>query len=167
MQEACLKAFRAFDRFERGTDYKRWLFRILINSVLDWRRRAARDAGHRSPEGVDVVLETPLDPELSFLARAVACEVEAAITALSPEWHEVIYLSFVEGLSYREIAETLGCRIGTVMSRLYRARQTLRRRLAPVLGDPEASAPRGAAAIQSIDMLRARLKDRPRLRDVR
>lgn len=141
VQDTCLKAYRAFDQFARGTDYRAWLFRILANTILDWHRR-----GFRRP--VEVLLDevpplalaarhitaeqTP-DPETHATMNATLRAVEAALAVLPEAWQSVVYLSFVERLSYKEIADILGCPVGTVMSRLYRARQALRRCLSPVL----------------------------------
>jgi RNA polymerase sigma-70 factor (ECF subfamily) len=141
VQDTCLKAYRAFGQFERGTDYRAWLFRILANTILDWHRR-----GFRRP--VEVLLDEvraieiaagdaatrPADPERQAAMKATVGAVEAALDTLPESWQSVVYLSFVEGLSYKEIADILGCPVGTVMSRLYRARQALRRCLSPVLG---------------------------------
>ena len=169
VQETCLKAFRGFDRFERGTEYKSWLFRILINSITDWWRKVSRAAPHVSLEQADGEGEprdapAPLDPERQFFANSFAGEVEAALAALPPEGYIVIYLSFVEGLKYKEIANVVGCPIGTVMSRLYRARQALRHRLAATLSDHDATVRprRQAATVQPIDLIRARMRDRLR-----
>jgi len=173
VQETCLKAFRAFDRFERGTDYKAWLFRILINSALDWHRRTARAAPLISLDGVDALstveaepsAQTPMDPERRLLTKQLRAEIAAALTSLPPEGHAVIHLSFVEGYSYKEIGRILGCPIGTVMSRLYRARRALQGRLAHLVGEDGAAGSGRADNVQSIDSLRARLQGRPRVKD--
>ncbi len=139
VQEACLKAYRAFGQFERGTNYRAWLFRILANTIVDWHRRATRN-----PEEVLIAeltsiepsaREGPLDPEARAVTSALSAEVNAALAALPPAWQAVLLLNFVEGLSYKEIADILACPVGTVMSRLYRARRALRRRLRHLL-DP-------------------------------
>ncbi len=81
----------------------------------------------------DATTWRPPDPETHAAMSATAGAVEAALDALPQAWQSVVYLSFVEGLSYKEIADILGCPVGTVMSRLYRARQALRRCLSAVL----------------------------------
>jgi RNA polymerase sigma-70 factor, ECF subfamily len=149
VQESCLKAYRAFERFERGTDYRAWLFRILTNTVLDWRRRAVRRPVevHLDQAGFEAVLSDPSlfthapGPDRNLAAGSLRAEVEAAVGALSEELQLVVHLSFVEGFSYKEIAEIAGCPVGTVMSRLYRARQVLRRELAhhlDIAAEPDA-----------------------------
>jgi RNA polymerase sigma-70 factor (ECF subfamily) len=171
VQETCLKAFRAFDRFEHGTEYKNWLFRILINSITDWWRKVARAAPLVSLEQAegegeqrDVPVAAPLDPERQFFANSFAGDIEAALATLPPEAYTVIYLSFVESLTYKEIANVVGCPIGTVMSRLYRARQALRHHLAATLSEHGATVRprREAATVQPIDLIRARMRDRLR-----
>lgn len=168
VQEVCLKAYRAFDRFERGTDYKAWLFRILSNTILDLQRKASRkpaevnlDMGSsRFPLTIEAEHTRLLDPEQQLLALSLAHEVRAAIDDLPPEWQAVVLLSFVEGFSYKEIATLLGCPIGTVMSRLYRARQFLRQRLEPSLqGEDDARpkpSPGQGARVIPIELLRLR-----------
>ncbi len=170
VQETCLKAFRAFDRFERGTDYKAWLFRILVNTILDAYRSAARAAPVVSLDGADAVTQdaspalatAALDPERAFLNKSLAAEIQMALRSLSPEWHAVIHLSVIEGYSYREIGDILGCPIGTVMSRLYRARRALQRRLAHVVGSEAPVEERRRDNVEPIGALRARLKGRTR-----
>jgi RNA polymerase sigma-70 factor (ECF subfamily) len=77
------------------------------------------------------------DPEAEVLSSDLAAEIQQAVAALPEGWRTVVHLSFVEGFAYKEIADILGCPVGTVMSRLYRARQVLRKRLAHAL-DAEA-----------------------------
>ncbi len=171
VQEVCLKAYRAFDRFERGTDYKAWLFRILFNTLRDLQRKAARESMDASLNTEHFRMDPSVeaerrrsDPEQQLMAAALAQEVQAAVDALPQEWRAVVLLSFVEGFSYREIADILGCPLGTVMSRLYRARQLLRQCLERSLhgegdADPQGSPGQGASEIP-IDLIRARVKTR-------
>jgi len=160
VQEACLKAYRGFDRFNQGTDYKAWLFRILINTIVDVQRKGAK-------EPIEVALERAAvegeqsglpDPERQLLAASLGQAVRGAIETLPQDWQAVVLLSFVEGFTYREIAELLGCPIGTVMSRLYRARQALRHRLERHLDvEPRRAAGTGPS-VTPIALLRARRK---------
>lgn len=168
VQEVCLKAYRSFDRFERGTDYKAWLFRILINLISDFQRKASRKPVEIDLETEDFLAKHStesesshlVDPERQLLAVSLAREVQAAIDALPQEWQVVVLLSFLEEFSYKEIADILNCPIGTVMSRLYRARQVLRRRLVQYLqseGDTDLENSSGqGASVMSIDLIRAR-----------
>jgi RNA polymerase sigma-70 factor (ECF subfamily) len=170
VQEVCLKAYRGFDHFERGTNYRAWLFRILSNTILDLQRKASKkpievdlDTG-RSRFPLNIVAEHHhlLDPERQLMTASLAHEVRRAIADLPPEWQAIVLLSFVEGFSYKEIADILGCPIGTVMSRLYRARQSLRQRLERQLHGEDDAGPqpsRGAGApVTPIDLLRLRSK---------
>jgi RNA polymerase sigma-70 factor (ECF subfamily) len=170
VQEVCLKAYQAFDHFERGTNYRAWLFRILSNTILDLQRQASKkpievniDTG-RSVFRLNIEAEHNrfLDPEQQLMAASLAHEVRTAIADLPPEGQTVVLLNFVEGFSYKEIAAILGCPIGTVMSRLYRARQVLRQRLERHLHGEDDAGPqlsRGeGAAVMPIDLLRLRSK---------
>jgi RNA polymerase sigma-70 factor (ECF subfamily) len=168
VQEVCLKAYRGFDRFVRGTDYKAWLFRTLINAFVDLQRKAPREprGGGRDPEqhlldrNVEAERSRRLDPEQQLMAASLAQAVQAAVDELPQEWQAVVLLSFVEEFSYREIADMLGCPIGTFMSRLYRARQFLRQRLERSLrgeGDTDPEQPPGqGASVTPIELIRAR-----------
>ena len=146
VQETYLKATRSVARYREGAGTRAWLFRILTNAYID-RYRQRR----RSPEEVqlleggglyDLFLESR-DPatlaaaapwtegELDeFLKDVVSDEVKAALESLPPAFRLVLILRDVEGFSYREIAEITGVPVGTVMSRLFRARRALQQRLA-------------------------------------
>lgn len=143
VQEACLKAYRSFEGFERGTDFKAWLFRILVNTVLDFQRKASRGPREVSLEtgegrlnpSIKAESSCQVDPEEQLMTGELAQQLRSAVEALPQEWRDVVLLSFVEGFRYKEIAAILGCPIGTVMSRLYRARQVLRQRLEGYLSE--------------------------------
>ncbi len=135
VQETVLRAFRFFDRFERGTNVKAWLLRIQYNTFVNRYRRSTKereikDSMSHEPSGEDVVSRDALraltDPTGTALRPLVAREIDAALAALPEEHRLVVVLADVEELSYKEIAEVLGCPIGTVMSRLHRARRALR-----------------------------------------
>jgi RNA polymerase sigma-70 factor (ECF subfamily) len=132
-QETMLKAYRAFHQYRPGTNAKAWLLTILRHTFINEYRRAK----HR-PETVDVHEAERFtvfrdvqdaDPEGSFFAQIVDDEVLRAIDALPDEFRETLVLSDVEGLTYAEIAEVTGVPVGTVKSRLFRARQALQKRL--------------------------------------
>jgi RNA polymerase sigma-70 factor (ECF subfamily) len=133
VQDTMLKAYRAWDRFELGTNAKGWLLTILRHAFInEYRRRKRR------PESVDVsALEqfTVLsdiqedDPQGAFFDRIVDDEVLRAIDELPEAFRETLVLSDVEGLSYQEIARVLEVPVGTVKSRLFRARQMLQVKL--------------------------------------
>lgn len=130
VQETYFKAFRAFESFEeRSFGIKPWLIKILNNTFLN--RRAKEKRGPKSTdqqtleESQAVVESTPVDLDLDHLDQ----EVREAIDRLTPEFRSVLLLWATMELSYQEIADALDIPIGTVMSRLHRARQQVARSL--------------------------------------
>jgi RNA polymerase sigma-70 factor (ECF subfamily) len=122
VQDAMLRAFRAFDGFAGG-DIKAWLLTIVRNC---WRSAGA--AGKRRAHTVldeNLVAAEP-DPEATAVQAGTRRKLDAAIAQLPEEFREVLILREMEDMSYREIAEVTGVPIGTVMSRLARARAALR-----------------------------------------
>lgn len=129
VQDAMLRAFRAFDDF-RGTDAKPWLLAIVRNCCRN-AGKATRRRGHTPlPEDdAGAIPSSDIDPEIQAVRAGESRRVNAAIALLPNEFREVLILREIEELSYREIAETTGTPIGTVMSRLARARGMLREKL--------------------------------------
>jgi RNA polymerase sigma-70 factor, ECF subfamily len=133
VQETMLKAYRAWHQYERGTNAKGWLLTILRHAFInEYRRRT------RHPETVDVDTIEPFavfseiqddDPQGAFFDKIVDDEVLKAIDQLPEAFRETLVLSDVEGMSYQEIAKILEIPVGTVKSRLFRARQLLQGRL--------------------------------------
>lgn len=126
-QETFLRAYRTFERFEAGTDCRAWLLTIM-HSVLINRYHHAR----RHPEtpledlAPDSEALATADAQLTaFIDQAPAPQVEAALLSLPEEYRSVVVLVDIEELSYAEAARALECPVGTVRSRLYRARRTL------------------------------------------
>lgn len=137
VQDTYLRAFRGFHRFNPGTNCRAWLFTILRNAFLNQRRRAGREVLDADMTIVDTAPESATasrtgrgNPEEEFLQTVLHGDVERALQALPLVFREAIVLADFEGLSYKEIAEVVGCPIGTVMSRLARGRQQLRQALA-------------------------------------
>lgn len=136
VQETFLKAYRAFDRYEPGTNARAWLFRILRNTFLNRYERRKREAGAVPLEAVEPVLGAD-DPDLGLspdtydgmLGRVLEDDVRNALMALPEAYRTVVVLADMEGLAYREIAEIVEIPVGTVMSRLFRGRRALRRDL--------------------------------------
>lgn len=133
VQETVLKAYRAWDEFEPGTNCRAWLMTILRNTFINEFRRARR---RPSPVDYDEVAERSVfgslrdeDPEGRFFDRLIDDEVIAAIDQLPEEFRVPVVLSDLEGLSYREVSEIMGIPVGTVKSRLFRARKRLQRTL--------------------------------------
>jgi RNA polymerase sigma-70 factor (ECF subfamily) len=138
VQETFVKALRFYDRFERGSNLKAWLLRIQFNAFVNKYRRRVKEyqvaeSMSQEPAGDATVgasaLRAMLDPEGGALRSLVANEISAALSSLPEEHRTVVLLADVEELSYKEIADVIGCPIGTVMSRLHRARKTLQQRL--------------------------------------
>ena len=129
VQEAYLRAFRFFGGF-RGGDAKAWLLTIVRNtSHSTWRRLGEASTTVPLDEDTPEVEDDTLGPEDLLLQKASGQEVREALDALPLEFREVVVLRELEGLSYKEMAEVTQLPIGTVMSRLARARARLRRGL--------------------------------------
>jgi len=139
VQEAMLRAFKFFDGF-RGADARSWVLKIVRNTCFTWLQanRPSEIAAMAPNElnELEDVLPPPFcsgladDPETLALRRTTAVQIDNALSALSAPLLEVVVLREMEGLSYKEIAAVIDAPIGTVMSRLARARADLRRILA-------------------------------------
>jgi len=140
VQEAALLAFRAFASFEPGTNFRAWFFKILTNCYFSKRRREkSRPVTSDLDDTPDLYLyarsaETGFptqgpDPAAQLLDQLGTERVVAAIDRLPEEYRVVSTLYFMEDLSYEEIAQVLGCPIGTVRSRLHRGRKMLQKAL--------------------------------------
>jgi RNA polymerase sigma-70 factor (ECF subfamily) len=133
-----VKAYRFYDRFEPGTNMKAWLFRILTNTFINKYRRSTRErkvleGREAEPVGDGVMsraaMRTLTDPISEAHRRIITAEIQEALDSLPEDYRVMIVLADVEELSYKEIANIVGCPIGTVMSRLHRARKKMQRRL--------------------------------------
>jgi RNA polymerase sigma-70 factor (ECF subfamily) len=139
VQETYLKAFRAADRFEPGTNLRAWLFTILHNTALNRARDRARDTVAVDSEIVERAAEAPSTgrgtrgpaetPEALLIRDTLAPELQAAIDELPDTFRQAVWLRDVEEFSYAEIAAMLSIPIGTVMSRISRGRHMLFERL--------------------------------------
>lgn len=138
VQEACLRAFRFLDGF-RGGDGRAWLLAIVRNTFYSWLEKNRRHQAGREYEAAADSLDRGgpeaeqafhgTDPERLLLRAAEQQTVEQALLRLPPEVREILVLRELEDMSYKEIAAVLGVELGTVMSRLSRARQRLRAEL--------------------------------------
>jgi RNA polymerase sigma factor (sigma-70 family) len=136
VQEAMLRAFTYFDGF-RGGDARSWILKIVRNTCFTWLEANRRNEIETTSAEELEDIPTPLvhsgfaaDPETLALRRTTALQLNSAIGSLTPMFREVLVLREMEGLSYKEIATVVDAPIGTVMSRLARARAQLRRVLA-------------------------------------
>jgi RNA polymerase sigma-70 factor (ECF subfamily) len=138
VQDVYLRAYRFFDKFEEGTNFKAWIFKILTNTFINRYRKKVREPQQTEFERVeyfyteaekerDDKYETRYD-EQSY-AGLFGDEVNAALGKLTYDFRAVVILCDIEGFSYKEIAKIIGAPIGTVMSRLSRARQQLQKYL--------------------------------------
>jgi RNA polymerase sigma-70 factor (ECF subfamily) len=131
-QEAFIRVFRAWRSFVPGTSFLSWIYRIVTNLHRDELRRRKGRFQEEIPEdnapqefgGQRPLAVTPID---DYVDRQLGEPLSRALAALSPEQRQVVVLADIEEYSYQEIAEIAGCSIGTVRSRLHRARALLRR----------------------------------------
>ena len=146
VQEAFLRAFNAFDQF-RGGDARCWLLTIVRNTCHTWltrnRRRTAGAASY--DDALHAIASDETDPEVVLGRRDDREAVRRAVEGLPVEFREVLVLREFEGLSYQQIAAVAGVPVGTVMSRLSRARDRLERALVPAV-DPATGPSPGSAA---------------------
>jgi len=132
-QDTLAKAVEHVDKYRPGTNARAWLFRIMTNHHNNQRR--ARRPEVQFLEGVeprwdaqtqDLLIRSHLDPERSLVTRLAGSQIREALERLPEDFRMVVVLADLEGFSYREIADQVGCPIGTVMSRLHRGRRLMR-----------------------------------------
>ena len=136
-QEAFVRVYTNIEGFRRASHFYTWFYRILVNLCVDHIRRRSHDTRGDYDETLrkaDTSVLQPSavgDPARSLEQRELGTRIEEALGRLSPVHRAVLHLREVEGLSYKEISQVMGCSIGTVMSRLFHAR----RRMQEMLGD--------------------------------
>jgi len=128
VQEAAMRALSFFDGF-RGGDARAWLLRIVRNTCYTWLRRNRTEKATPLDEARHEAGARAANPEQTAIARAGRTMLRQAIEELPVEFREALVLREIEGLAYKEIAHVTGVPMGTVMSRLSRARNLLRERL--------------------------------------
>ncbi|MBC3810963.1 MULTISPECIES: RNA polymerase sigma factor RpoE [Undibacterium] len=142
VQEAFIKAYRALPNFRGDSAFYTWLYRIGINTAKNYLVTQGRRAPTSTDADVDEA-ETFVDadglrdintPESLLASKQIAETVNAAMSSLPEELRNAITLREIEGLSYDEIADVMLCPIGTVRSRIFRAREAIAERLRPILG---------------------------------
>jgi RNA polymerase sigma-70 factor (ECF subfamily) len=138
VQDTLLKALRAREHFLPGSNMRAWLLRILTNTFINRYRRGGLERSVLEGPDADpladgwvgaATMESMRDPESGALRSLLEKEIVRALDELPEEFRLAVVLSDVEELSYREIADIMGCPIGTVMSRLHRGRRLLKKRL--------------------------------------
>ncbi|MCP4599512.1 MAG: sigma-70 family RNA polymerase sigma factor [Proteobacteria bacterium] len=138
VQDTYLKAFRFVHKFEWGTNLKAWLFRIQTNTFINEFRHKRHERHYLERAAAEPIYDEVFDreaqayatnPETHAFTRFFKEDLERALDDLPDDFRVVVVLADIGGLSYKEIADMLGCPIGTVMSRLHRGRRLLQREL--------------------------------------
>jgi RNA polymerase sigma-70 factor (ECF subfamily) len=135
VQEASLRAVRYFRTFVGG-DGRAWFLRIVRNTCYGWHRRRYQPTTDSFDEEQHSSTRTQSDPETLLLQTDDAVSIARALSSLPDHFHQLLVLREREGLSYRELSEVIGIPMGTVMSRLSRAREAFRRALDTGLPQP-------------------------------
>ncbi len=141
-QESFVKAWKSIKRFRRHSSFYTWVYRIVMNVTIDWlRKKQIKGAGSEFDDSIQL---KEIDPASRTVPKAeplphermerneIRAKIDNAIGQLSPEHRAVILMKEIDDMQYHEIAETLGCSIGTVMSRLFYARKKLQNLLRDV-----------------------------------
>ena len=160
VQDAALLAYRGFGSFERGTNFKAWFFRILTNAFYSRHRKEKHERANLSTEDVPPLYlysrtaEAGLhgrdpDPAAAIMERLDTEQVAEALESLPTEYRVVATLYFIEDFSYQQIADVVGCPVGTVRSRLHRGRRMLQKALWHIAQERGITTERGAAAGES------------------
>lgn len=144
VQETFIKAYRAIGNFRGESAFYTWIYRIAINTaknlLLTQKRKPSQALEYENEEGETFEDNSALSnidtPESLYLTRQVAETVNKAMMALPSDLRDAIVMREIDGLSYEEIAEAMGCPIGTVRSRIFRAREAISQKIKPLL-DPK------------------------------
>jgi len=136
LQETYMKAFRFWDKYEKGTNIRAWLFRIMKNTYINRYRKETREPGMVDYDDVENFYDSIRDEgtdsndlQKSMYRNMLSDEVTEALQSLPEDFKTVVILCDIEELTYEEIAEFLNCPIGTVRSRLHRGRKILEEKL--------------------------------------
>jgi len=136
LQETFMKAFRFWDKYEKGTNIRAWLFRIMKNSYINRYRKETREPGMVDYDDVENFYDSIRDDSTDsndlqkrMYSNMLSDEVTEALQSLPEDFRTVVILCDIEGLMYDEISEFLNCPIGTVRSRLHRGRKMLEEKL--------------------------------------
>jgi RNA polymerase sigma-70 factor (ECF subfamily) len=144
-QDSFLKAWKSIKRFRGRSSFYTWIYRIVMNVTIDWlRKKHVRGAGAEFDDAIQLREVDPASktvpkaealPYVTMDREEIRLRIDKAIAQLSSEQRAVILMKEIEGMQYHEIAEALGCSIGTVMSRLFYARKKLQTLLRDVYED--------------------------------
>jgi RNA polymerase sigma-70 factor (ECF subfamily) len=136
VQDTVLRALRFQHRFEEGTHFRAWLFKILTNTFINKYRRSAKERQILDETDLDHGLflseettRAARDPEGDILSHLFSGDVQAALDSLPEDFRIAVVLADLQDFSYKEIADIMECPVGTVMSRLYRGRRLLQQKL--------------------------------------
>ena len=140
-QDSFVKAWRSINRFRGHSSFYTWIYRIVMNVTIDWLRKKQVKGGSEFDDAIQLKEVDPASktvpkenalPYETMERSEIRAQIDNAIAQLSPEHRAVILMKEIEEMQYHEIAETLGCSIGTVMSRLFYARKKLQNLLKDV-----------------------------------
>lgn len=157
VQDAVIKAYRFFDSYEAGTNVRAWLLKILTNVFFSKYRRTTLEGNVQSLAATDPVSDGWMsaasmgptrDPERLVERPLLEASVAKVLEELPEDFRTVLVLSDVEGLTYREVAEAMGSPMGTVMSRLHRARRAVAQKLG-IVHEPAASESAGVVSMEA------------------
>jgi RNA polymerase sigma-70 factor (ECF subfamily) len=136
LQETYLRAYRFWDKYEKGTNIRAWLFRIMKNSYINRYRKETKEPDKVDYDEIENFYNTiradstdPNDLQEKLFGHLLGDEVTKALESLPDDFRTVVILCDIEGLTYEEIAEFVECPIGTVRSRLHRGRKLLQANL--------------------------------------
>ncbi|MFB3851565.1 MAG: sigma-70 family RNA polymerase sigma factor [Acidobacteriota bacterium] len=136
LQETLLRAYRFFSKFEKGTHPKAWLYRIMKNTNINNYRKTLREIDTNSADNVELKSASLFDsfkrlqdPNKALSNKYLMEEIRNVLKKLPDEFRDTLVLCLVEGYSYKEVAEKMNCPIGTIMSRIHRARKILQKEL--------------------------------------
>lgn len=157
VQEAFLRVYRSLDRFEGTASFFTWLYRIVTNLSIDRRRKPSRREHERldldpedGPAPIQLVAPPEGEPSEYVRRQEIGARIQSALDALPPYHRAVIVMREVEGLSYQEMAEAMGVSKGTIMSRLFHARQKLQRALVDCYREHLGSEPNASEGVEIV-----------------
>jgi RNA polymerase sigma-70 factor (ECF subfamily) len=142
-QEAFIKAYKALPQFRGDSAFYTWLYRIAINTARNWmsqnsRRPSAPNSNVAENDETFSEIDNLTDsnsPEAEMVTREIAASVNETIEALPEELRRAIVMREIDGMSYEDIALAMNCPIGTVRSRIFRAREAIASKLRPIMGN--------------------------------